>query len=442
MPGCPKYATRVTSRRLPAVLLGLYVVFVVYGSLFPFHFEYDPDALAHVLRPSPRRISPTDVVENMLLGAPLGALMTWSGVAGRTLAFRVASVTLAVAVLSSALELGQAFVPGRFSSGLDVVAQVLGSLGGLLVAHRVLARARRPMWPPMSPWFSIERHQRPLLVGLLALAAVLAADALYPFMVTLHASDVWRSVQKGQWRPLGTLAQAFWPDVLVEKLLAYAAVGALARTLLVGRLPGVAGLLAWGGATGLAVVLESAKPFIVGGVPSVDGVLRAALGGLAGVTVLAALVRAPLVRVHMRAWLVWGAVALLVYEELTPFSVIASAADLPERFARVEWVPFLSHFGADLPSALFDLGKKAVLGAALGAAMRYATPRPRLVLVLAGAALLEAMQIVQPVHTPSVTDVLVLYVAALVGASLVGRSEAARPGFTRTDDGSRSPRPR
>ena len=104
----------------------------------------------------------------------------------------------------------------------------------------------------------------------------------------------------------------------------------------------------------------------------------------AGVTVLAALVRASLVRVHMRAWLVWGAVALLVYEELTPFSVIASAADLPERFARVEWVPFLSHFGADLPSALFDLGKKAVLGAALGAAMRYATPRPRLVLVLGG----------------------------------------------------------
>jgi VanZ family protein len=244
-------------------------------------------------------------------------------------------------------------------------------------------------------------------------------------MVTLHASDVWRSVQKGQWRPLGTLAQAFWPDVLVEKLLAYAAVGALARTLLVGRLPGVAGLLAWGGATGLAVVLESAKPFIVGGVPSVDGVLRAALGGLAGVTVLAALVRAPLVRVHMRAWLVWGAVALLVYEELTPFSLIAAASDLPDRIAHVEWVPFLFYFGADLPSALFDLGKKAVLGAALGAAMRYATPRPRLVLVLAGAALLEAMQIVQPVHTPSVTDVLVLYVAALVGASLVGRSEAA-----------------
>jgi VanZ family protein len=416
-----RYATRVTSRRLPAVLLGLYVVFVVYGSLFPFHFEYDPDALAHILHAFPRRLSPADVLENLILGAPLGVLMTWSGVAGGTLAVRVVSVTVTVAVLSALLELGQAFVPGRFSSVLDVVAQVVGSLAGLLVAHRALARARCAQWPSLS----IERHERPLIVGLLAVAAVLAADALYPFMVSLHPSDVWRSVQGGLWRPRGLYAQAFWLDVLVEKVLAYAAVGALARSLLGGRAPGAASLLAWGVATGFAVVLESAKPFIVGGVPSVDGVLRAALGGLAGVTVLASLVRAPLVRVHMRGWLVFCAIALLVYEELTPFSLITGASDLPDRIAHVEWVPFLFYFGADLPSALFDLGKKVVLGAALGAAMRYATPRPRLVLVLAGAALLEAMQIVQPVHTPSVTDVLVLYVAALVGASLVGRNEAA-----------------
>ena len=412
---------RVTPRRLPAVLLGLYVVFVVYGSLFPFHFEYRPDPLAPILHPFARRVSPTDTVENLLLGAPLGALMTWSGVAGRTLAVRAMSVMLGVAGLSVTLELGQAFVPGRFSSGLDVVAQVLGSLGGLLVADRVLARARRPLWPALS----IDREERPLVAGLLAIAAVLAADALYPFMVTLHASDVWRSVQRGQWWPAGAFAQGFWPDVVVEKLLAYAAVGVLARALLAGRSPRVAGLMAWAGATGFAVVLESAKPFIVGRAPSVDGIVRAALGGLVGVTVLAALVRAPLVRVHVRAWLVGGAVALLVFEELTPFSVIASVSDLPDRVARIEWVPFLAYIGADLPWVLFDLGKKVVLGAAVGAAMRYATPRPRLALVLAGAVLLEVMQIAQPVHTPSITDVLVLYVAARAGAYLVARSEAA-----------------
>ena len=323
-------------------------------------------------------------------------------------------------MLSAVLEVGQVFVPGRFSSGLDVVVQVLGGLAGMLVAHRVLARARRPPWP----WLSIERHERPLLVGLLVLATVLAADALYPFMVTLHPSDVWRGVDKGHWRPRGLFAQGFWLDVLVEKILAYAAVAALARALLVGRVRAGAGLLAWAAATGFAVMLEGAKPFIVGGVPKVDAVLRAALGGLVGVTALAAVLRAPPVRLHLRAWVAGAAAALLVYEEITPFSVIASASELPDRIARVEWVPFLSYFSSDPPWALFDLGKKIVLGAAVGAALRYATPRPRLALVLAGVALLEAMQIVLPARTPSVTDVLVLSAGALAGAFLVERSEA------------------
>ena len=83
----------MTSRRFPTVLLGLYVVFVVYGSLFPFHFEYDPDTVAAVLHRFPRRVSPSDLLENLLLGMPLGALMTWSGLAGGTLAARLVSVT-------------------------------------------------------------------------------------------------------------------------------------------------------------------------------------------------------------------------------------------------------------------------------------------------------------------------------------------------------------
>jgi VanZ family protein len=402
-------------------LLCLYVVFVVYGSLFPFHFEYDPDALDRVLRPSPRRVSRTDVVANVLLGAPLGALMTWSGVAGRSLAVRVVSVALATVVLGSAVELGQAFVPGRVSSRLDVVAQVVGSLAGLLVTHRFLARSRRPLWPRLP----IARHRRPLLFGLLALTAVLAADALYPFMVTLDVSTVWDNVKSGQWRPFGTFARDFWPDVLVEKLLAYAAVGALARALLDGRSPGVAGLLAWAGATGFSVMLEGAKPLIEGRAPNVDGIVLAALGGLVGVTVLPVLTRALLVRAHRRAWLVAGAVALLVYEELTPFTVIGSASALADRMARVEWVPFAAYYGANLQSTLFDFGKKIVLGGAVGAALRHASPRPRLELVLVVAALLEAAQILQPVHTPSTTDILTLYFGALMGSYLMERSQMA-----------------
>jgi hypothetical protein len=161
---------------------------------------------------------------------------------------------------------------------------------------------------------------------------------------------------------------------------------------------------------------------IVGRAPNVDGVVLAAVGALAGVTALPALARAPLVHAHPREWLLGGAVALLVYEELTPFTVVGSVSALAERIAQIEWMPFASYIAAPPQAALFDLGKKLVLGGAVGAAMRYATPRPRPAVVLAVAALLEAAQVLQPVHVPATTDVLVLYAGALAGSYLVEQS--------------------
>ena len=65
-----------------------------------------------------------------------------------------------------------------------------------------------------------------------------------------------------------------------------------------------------------------------------------------------------------------------------------------------------------------------MLGAALGAAMRHASPRPRLIRVLALAVLLETAQVFQLTHIASVGDALVIYVGALAGAYLVGRAGA------------------
>ena len=190
----------------------------------------------------------------------------------------------------------------------------------------------------------------------------------------------------------------------------------------------MAGLLAWIGTTLLAIGLEGGKLMIVGRAPNVDNVLLAVAGGLLGVTVLPALARLKIVREHAAAWLVAGAVALLVYEELTPFAVIASRQMLPARIARIEWVPFTSYYGADVQSALFDLAKKVGLGALVGAAMRHAGPRPRLILVLMLGVLLEATQVIQPVHTPAVTDALMIYVGAIVGARLVARNRVVTAG--------------
>jgi VanZ family protein len=423
----------VTSRRLPFVLLLVYVGFVAYGSFFPFDFAYDPDRIRRVLdHPLPRLhdadgrrvVSLPDVVSNVLLGVPFGALMAWSGLAGGPLATRVLRVVVADALVAGAVETGQLFAPSRTSSLNDVVAQVAGALAGVLLAHALSGASPRPLGPRLARALG----HRPTVALLLALAAVLAADALYPYAVTLDVSTVWHNLKRAHWWPLGGLRDAFWPDLLVEKVLPWAALGGLARVALAGVVRTRGGTVAWAAATALGVALEAGKVLIVGRVPSVDGALVAAGGALIGVALAPALARVAAEPARASAWLIATAAALLAYEELTPFGVLRSAAAVRARVARVEWLPFASYYFADPQSALFDVGKKLVLGAALGAAMRHASPRPRLVLVLVLAALLEAAQVFQATHLASVGDALVIYLGALAGAYLVGRGQTLRAG--------------
>jgi len=261
----------VTSRRLPLVLLLVYVGFVAYGSFSPFDFAYDPDRIRRFLdHPPPRLhdadgrrlVSLPDVVSNVLLGVPFGVLMAWSGMAGGPLATRVLRLVLADTATAGAVEGGQLFAPSRTSSLPDVVAQVAGALAGLLVAHALSGAAPRP----------------------------------------LDVSTVWHNVGSAQWRPLGGLRDAFWPDLLVEKVLPWAVLGGLVRVVLAGM---------------------AAEP------------------------------------ARASAWLTVTAAARLAYEELTPFSVLRSAAAARARVARVEWLPFASCCLADPRSALFDAARSS-----------------------------------------------------------------------------------
>jgi VanZ family protein len=410
----------VNARRLPAVLLLLYLLFLAYGSFFPFHFRHDPDAFARFLaHPIPRRLSLPDVAANVLLGVPFGVLMVWVRWAGASLLGGLARVAVLDALLAAAVEAGQLYVPGRLSSAADVVAQTVGSAAGFLAARALLAGARDALAPGLVRGF----RRRPALVLLAVLVAALAADALYPYVPTFDVSTVWQNLKTGQWRLFGGLGRAFWPDLLVEKVAAYAAVGVLLRVALEAWPPVPAAALAWGGAVALAAGLEGAKILIVGRSPNVDTVWLAALGALAGVTLAPAVGRWPLVRRHGAVLLVALAAGLVVYEELSPFSFVGSLAAGRARLPRIEWIPFAAYYGADFQSALFDFGKKLLLGGALGAAMQGAWARPRLVLVAVLAATLEALQIFQPTHIASTTDVLLLWAGALAGAHLLAWSQ-------------------
>ncbi|MEK7445348.1 MAG: hypothetical protein AABZ70_10875, partial [candidate division NC10 bacterium] len=83
------------------------------------------------------------------------------------------------------------------------------------------------------------------------------------------------------------------------------------------------------------------------------------------------------------------------------------------------------YFYASSQSALFDLGKKILLGGFFGAALRAGGSRAPWVWALGLGTILEAAQLLQRSHVPSTTDVLSMTVGAALGAAIL---ERYRPG--------------
>lgn len=415
------------ARRWRAVLLG-YCLFVVYGSFYPFDLSTDPRVIQHgldkaVVRPfaadGRRRFSIPDVVSNVALGGPVGLLLVHGGLVGRALIVRVAGVAVIEAAFASAIEVGQVFAPGRTVSAVDVLAQVAGAVLGALAWHL----GARTLPPSLRRQAVRSAFRHPAAVVALAVAAVLVADALYPYAVTLDVSTAWGNLRRAQIVPLSSIGRRFWPDLVVEKILAYAALAAAARLAFAGmRIPGRA-IAAWVLATGLGMTLEVAKLGIVGRAPAVDNVLLAGAGAGLGL-VAAPCLRHPWARRHAAALASLAAVALLVYEELTPFDFVFAAGMVRQRLGRIEWLPMGAYYGAETHSALFDLGKKLVLGGFVGVALTAGGWRRPWLVALALGALLEALQLLQRSHVPALTDVLSIAAGAALGRALHVRYRA------------------
>ena len=92
----------------------------------------------------------------------------------------------------------------------------------------------------------------------------------------------------------------------------------------------------------------------------------AALGALLGIILLPSLVgfvmRSNVGRKRSGSPLVLG---FLIYLELSPFDWIV-ITELPERFSRIEWLPFKAYYSAEPLGALFDLQKKIYASIPLG----------------------------------------------------------------------------
>lgn len=422
-------------RRAVRALLALWCLFILYGSFFPFRFSVAPAvvqenvsrAQVYPFVNGKRKFSVLDTASNVLLFVPFGFLVAGSGGApgGRR---RWASAVVAGGVLGCGfgilIEVGQLFAPGRTGSLVDVAANTAGALAGAAAAAFLLSGAEGRL----AAGIRRRVREEPALLPLGLLAAALIVDSAYPFALTLDVSTAWGNLRKAQWIPLADPGRRFWGDLIMDRVVPWALLAALARRVAQRPLPGAApALLTWGAASLFAAALEAGKLFVHGRAPHVDNVLLAAAGALLGVSLVPALARSRGVRARPAWALLALATLLLVYSELTPFRFAVSPGALHARVARIEWLPLASYYRTDPPSALFDLWNKLLLSGFFGYAVAAARGPRGLGSATAGlliGAALEAAQVAAVARVASVTDVLIFGLGAGIGGAALARYQS------------------
>ncbi len=172
--------------------LGALALFILYGSMGPWAEESSrADALPGISLP--------DIAQNVLLYIPFGIFGVWVLRGSRlTRSAQVLSLVAGAFAYSATMEFLQMLLAGRIASTLDVIANVVGTAAGIVVAT------------PVEQSLSIAADQArrtgllstPARYVLAAIVAMIFVAAWYPFDVTLDIStlgDRTRAIRRDPW---------------------------------------------------------------------------------------------------------------------------------------------------------------------------------------------------------------------------------------------------
>ncbi len=170
------------------------VTFAVWGSLFPFvvqpvDLEVARAAFWTAWAGGPPTWSISDFVSNVLLFIPIGLFAAAALERRRPGRHRLAvwvTVFCSAVLLSTAVEIGQAFVPWRTPSIVDVLAEAIGTAIGIAIR----AAASRPFDRRVAAVSGMVRRASPLERVLLVYCAGFAVAWLLPLDVTLRPGEI------------------------------------------------------------------------------------------------------------------------------------------------------------------------------------------------------------------------------------------------------------
>lgn len=418
----------------PTALLLLWSLFIIYGTLLPFHFRFDPAAAAAKLRDLGgalrRPTSRADVVSNVLLFVPWGLFYAFRAAGrGRPSGMAMAGAIFGGLILSGAMEFAQLFLPSRTTSLIDLATNTAGSILGALVGRPLALRARTAWSPRLRQQFG----RRPLAACTTAMAIAFIVAGLSPFDVSLDMGSLKGSIRSARPIPfgpdLGSTSPPPEPWAWAREGLTWAFAGGL--TLLALREagsngpPAVAGVVILCG--GLATLIEVAQLAIPARVSDASSVVVAIVGAAAAAAVVGSIPRWTARRWIGPGLTCWASAILLA--AWTP-PVPAPAGRWPPDWS--QFVPFWSYYRRTDIYAVADLLDQmlafATFGALLAAEDARRAVRRSLLLGLAFGIILEAGQLLLADRTGEITDALSASAGAALGAWLwlLGRGARSR----------------
>ena len=409
-----------------AIVWGL---FVVYGTCLPFDFSGDlssiADAARLLLRDMGQLYSLPDVVSNVLLFVPWGALLAARALlGGRSRAGGLTAATFAGLSLSVGVEILQLVQPQRTPSILDVFNNTAGAFCGGLLGVLIVRR----LWRPSAAAIARSVAARPLACIALVAVAMIVLAGMQPFNVSLDVGDLKASVQSARVVPFGDAVRGsgatypWWK--CLKDLLAWALVGgavALAAWERIRRsTPAFAAAVVGGGA--VAILIEIGQLVMPPRGTDATTVLFALFGSAAGALMAWTLgFRRP-----QRCWLpalaAWSGMLGVSAWTPPPYA-------LPQTFSWIALVPFHAYYARMDVNAVADLIRESAVMVPFGAFWAFRFPRQRLGVIAAGlvaGSVLEIGQLFVTARTPDITDALTAAIGAKIGWMLWQRGVAAR----------------